>query len=133
MVWINKKKTMDYSNKGSHIRKQTHGGKRLLGIACFFFFCVYFATKLVFVPTLINLKLFDKSDTGRNEGSGVVAERHHWTPEVRQSLEICMNLEQIVKNSGNATIEETKIWKKLECLDELRNFHRLWYNSFFPT
>jgi hypothetical protein len=59
---------------------------------------------------------FDPSEkTGRN-----------WIPNSHPVITVCLNIANLAKTTGNATVQETSTWKSLGCLYALRFFYRLW-------
>ncbi len=50
----------------------------------------------------------------------------NWIPALQPRISMCLNLANLAKSMGNATIEESVKWTSLGCLTVLRSFYRLW-------
>ena len=50
----------------------------------------------------------------------------NWIPILKTNSHACINLERLIKLTGNATSEEREIWVRLNCLDILRELYGLW-------
>jgi hypothetical protein len=49
-----------------------------------------------------------------------------WLATLNEAAETCVNIQQLVKSHGNATVEEADLWIQLGCFEILRSIYNQW-------
>jgi hypothetical protein len=70
--------------------------------------------------------LFDIPDISTTNLSPLELNGRNWIPILKTRMHTCLNLERLIKSTGNVTSEERDLWGRLHCLDELRELDGLW-------
>ncbi len=93
----------------------------LIAISLYILFVERFPSFLLHANPLFDFRYKTATHLGPVELNG-----RNWIPILKASSQVCINLERLIKSTGNATSEEREIWGRLNCLDALRELYGLW-------